>query len=169
MKKNDFKELSDLIKKSVFVNSIDEVWVGDDVCSVMILKNCPIDEEGLLDYLSDELGESFEVIESEFYGDRVEQWKETNGIEEDDDVYIYEVQLELDNDVINYILIQEYDVKIFDYDGCFYMAILEGDVSEDEILDTLEDYGISRDRVDVLTNSLRYIEGTEVLIEVYWI
>lgn len=168
MNKINFNEVCDLIKKSVFVNSIDEVWVGDDVCSVMILKNCSIDEEGLVDYLSDELGESFEVIESEFYGDRVEQWKETNGIEEDDDVYIYEVQLELDNGVINDILIQEYDVKIFDDDGCFYMSILEGDVSEDEILDTLEDYGISRDRVSVETNSLRIFEGTEVLIDVYW-
>lgn len=131
----------------------------------MILKNCSIDEEGLVDYLSEELGESFEVIESEFYGDRVNEWQEVNGIE-DEDVYIYAVQLQLDDDVINDIIQEEYDVKIYD-DGCCYAVILEGEISEDEILDTLDEYSISRDRISVCTNSLMFFEGTEVQIEVY--
>lgn len=164
MRKINFNEVCDLIKKSVFVNSIDEVWV-DDVCSVMILKNCSIDEEGLVEYLSEELGESFEVIESEFYGDRVNEWQEVNGIE-DEDVYIYAVQLQLDDDVINDIIQEEYDVKTYD-DGCCYAVILEGEISEDEILDTLDEYSISRDRISVRTNSLMFFEGTEVQIEVY--
>lgn len=170
MKYFGIEEVIDLIKKSEFVNSIDEVWVDDDLCSVMIMKDCSIDEEGLADYLTNnfyEVYEVFEVVESEFYGDRVEQWKEANGIEEDDDVYIYKVQLQLDNDVLNGIIQSEYDVKICDDDGCFYMTILEGEISEDEILDTLDEYGFSRDRISVRTNSLMFFEGTEVQFEVY--
>ena len=131
MKKKDFEELSDLIKKSVFVNSIDEVWVGDDVCSVMILKNCPIDEEGLLDYLSDELGESFEVIESEFYGDRVEQWKETNGIEEDDD----EVEDDEQHEALGRVVVQPDEVlghehEVHQADGREHARLLQ---QEDDV------------------------------------
>jgi len=167
MIKINFIEVRDLIEKSVFVDSTDEVLVNADECSVRIISIGTIDENGLTDYLFNELGESFEVFEVESDEESINEWKEVNGIDEDECVYNYDVQLQLDNDVINDILQDEYYVKIYDDDGCFYMAILEGEISEDEILGTLEEYGISGDRVSVRTNSLMFFEGTEVQVEVY--
>lgn len=166
MIKINFIEVRDLIEKSVFVDSTDEVLVNADECSIRIISVGTIDENGLADYLFNELGESFEVFEVESDEESINGWKEVNGIEEDEAVYYYDVQLQLDDDVVNDIIQDEYYVKIYD-DGCFYMAILEGEISEDEILDTLEEYCISRDRVSVHTNSLMFFEGTEVQIEVY--
>lgn len=167
MIKINFIEVRDLIEKSVFVDSTDEVLVNADECSVRIISIGTIDENGLTDYLFNELGESFEVFEVESDEESINEWKEVNGIEEDEAVYYYDVQLQLDDDVVNDIIQDEYYVKIYDDDGCFYMAILEGEISEDEILDTLEEYSISRDRVSVHTNSLMFFEGTEVQVEVY--
>lgn len=167
MIKINFIEVRDLIEKSVFVDSTDEVLVNADECSVRITSVNTIDQEGLTDYLFNELGESFEVLEVEADEESINEWKEVNGVEEDECVYIYDVQLQLDEDVVNDILQDEYYVKTYDDDGCCSMAILEGGISEDEILDTLEEYGISRDRVSVRTNSLMFFEGTEVQVEVY--
>ena len=166
MKKINFSNARKLIEDSVFVDSTDEVLVNADECSIRIISVGTIDENGLAHYLFNELGESFEVFEVESYEESINEWKEVNGIEEDEAVYYYDVQLQLDDDVVNDILHDEYDVKIYD-DSWSYMAILEGKISEDEILDTLEEYSISRDRVSVHTNSLMFFEGTEVQIEVY--
>lgn len=163
----DFEKVRDLIEQSVFVDSTDEVIMNADNCSVRIISVGTIDEKGITDYLFNELGESFEVLEVESDEESINEWKEVNGVEEDEAIYYYDVQLQLDNDVINDILQGEYDVKIYDDDGCYYMTILEGAISEDEILDTLDEYGISRDRVSVHTNPLMFFEGTEVNIEVY--
>ena len=166
MNKIDFNQVGELIKKEGFVDSCDEVIVNADGCSLRIISINTIDQDGLTDYLFNELGESFEVFEVESYEESINEWKEVNGIEEDEAVYYYDVQLQLDDDVVNDILHDEYDVKIYDDSWC-YMAILEGKISEDEILDTLEEYSISRDRISVRTNSLMFFEGTEVQIEVY--
>jgi len=166
MRKINFSNVRNLIENSVFVDSTDEVLVNADECSIRIISVGTIDENGLAHYLFNELGESFEVFEVESYEESINEWKEVNGIEEDEAVYYYDVQLQLDDDVVNDILHDEYDVKIYD-DSWSYMAILEGKISEDEILDTLEEYSISRDRVSVHTNSLMFFEGTEVQIEVY--
>ena len=166
MRKINFSNVRNLIENSVFVDSTDEVLVNADECSIRIISVGTIDENGLAHYLFNELGESFEVFEVESYEESINEWKEVNGIEEDEAVYYYDVQLQLDDDVVNDILHDEYDVKIYD-DSWSYMAILEGKISEDEILDTLEEYSISRDRVSVHTNSLMYFEGAEVQIEVY--
>ena len=166
MKKINFSNARKLIEDSVFVDSTDEVLVNADECSIRIISVGTIDENGLAHYLFNELGESFEVFEVESYEESINEWKEVNGIEEDEAVYYYDVQLQLDDDVVNDILHDEYDVKIYD-DSWSYMAILEGKISEDEILDTLDEYSISRDRISVRTNSLMFFEGTEVQIEVY--
>ena len=166
MRKINFSNVRNLIENSVLVDSTDEVLVNADECSIRIISVGTIDENGLAHYLFNELGESFEVFEVESYEESINEWKEVNGIEEDEAVYYYDVQLQLDDDVVNDILHDEYDVKIYD-DSWSYMAILEGKISEDEILDTLEEYSISRDRVSVHTNSLMFFEGTEVQIEVY--
>lgn len=166
MRKINFSNVRNLIENSVFVDSTDEVLVNADECSIRIISVGTIDENGLAHYLFNELGESFEVFEVESYEESINEWKEVNGIEEDEAVYYYDVQLQLDDDVVNDILHDEYDVKFYD-DSWSYMAILEGKISEDEILDTLEEYSISRDRVSVHTNSLMFFEGTEVQIEVY--
>lgn len=167
MNKIDFNQVSELIQKEGFVDSCDAVIVNADGCSLRIISINTIDQDGLTDYLFNELGDFFEVFEVESDEEDINGWKEVNGVEEDECVYIYDVQLQLDNDMINDILQDEYYVKIYDDDGCFYMAIFEGEISEDEILDTLEEYNISRDRVSVHTNSLMFFEGTEVQIEVY--
>lgn len=167
MKQIDFEDVRDLIEKSEYVDLTDEVVMNADNCSVRITSVNTIDQEGLADYLFNALGESFEVLEVESDEESINEWKEVNGIEEDECVDVYDVQLQLDEDVVNDILQDEYDVKIYDDDGCFYMAILEGEISEDEILDTLEEYSISRDRVSVHTNFLMYFEGTEISVEVY--
>ena len=166
MRKINFSNVRNLIENSVFVDSTDEVLVNADECSIRIISVGTIDENGLAHYLFNELGESFEVFEVESYEESINEWKEVNGIEEDEAVYYYDVQLQLEDDVVNDILHDEYDVKIYD-DSWSYMAILEGKISEDEILDTLDEYSISRDRISVCTNSLMFFEGTEVQIEVY--
>lgn len=167
MNKIDFNQVGELIKKEGFVDSCDEVIVNADGCSLRIISINPIDQDcGLTDYLFVKLCESFEVFEVESDEESINEWKKVNGVEENECVYIYDVQLQLDDDVVSDILHDEYDVKIYD-DGFCYAVILEGEISEDEILDTLEEYCISRDRVSVHTNSLMFFEGTEVLIEVY--
>ena len=162
MKKID--DVCDLIKKSVFVGSTDEVLVNANKCSVRIISVGTIDEEGLRKYLFDKLDEIFVVFEADTDDESIIEWKEVNGIEED--VNYYDILPWVDDDVINDILQEEYDVKIFD-DTWDYIAILEGEISKDEILGVLKEYGISGDRVNVYVNSLRFFKGTEVQIEVY--
>lgn len=166
MRKINFSNVRNLIENSVFVDSTDEVIVNVDGCSLRIISINTIDQDGLTDYLFNELGESFEVFEVESDEESINEWKEVNGVEEDECVYIYDVQLQLDGYVVDDILQYEYNLKITD-DGFCYAALLMGEISEDEILDTLEEYCISRDRVSVHTNSLMFFDGTEVQIEVY--
>ena len=110
MKKINFSNARELIENSVFVDSTDEILVNADECSIRIISVGTIDENGLAHYLFNELGESFEVFEVESYEESINEWKEVNGIEEDEAVYYYDVQLQLDDDVVNDILHDEYDV-----------------------------------------------------------
>lgn len=184
MKKIDFYEVCELIENSVFVDSTDEVRVSDDACSVRITSVGTIDEKGLAKYLFDKLDVSFDVSENYSYekgfkecgtwnlpwldGDehRIKELKKENDVEENKGIHYYDVQVYLDIDIVNSIIYEKFDVTIYD-DG--FLAIIEGDVTKDEILDRFKEYKIGSSRVNYITDSKITCYKGESIDEEYYV
>ena len=127
--------------------------------------------------LYDALGEKFETQlqvvelgENELSSDEevlFNEWKSINGLDEedcDDSPFIYEINIELDDSIIGDIIGDKYE-KLMDDDSGNYV-IYETNICDDNIYDVLEEYGISRDRVDIYTHEMRYFDATEVNISI---